>query len=146
MRSGDGSLAAAPRPLRAMGVPPIAPGWDMLCLLQEITFLPTSEKIFFGQAWLTLNCIVNINLFTMKPFLPLLDGIVAIYPCKAHTFLYVLKNKHTGAFLPRISKAAVSKLIKSPGLYDLTYRIYTNEAGYEAIYINTAAKLMTEKS
>jgi hypothetical protein len=78
--------------------------------------------------------------------LPTLDALVSINPSKQHDFLYVIKKVNTSEnpWLPKISKAIVANMIKSPGLYQITYRLYTNKAGYEAIYIGSAKKLVTE--
>jgi hypothetical protein len=78
--------------------------------------------------------------------LPTQDALVSIHPSKQQDFLYVIKkvNSSENAWLPRISKASVSNMIKSPGLYQISYRLYTNKAGYEAIYIGSAKKLVTE--
>ena len=77
---------------------------------------------------------------------PFHDAVVSIHSSKQHDFLYVIKKINTSEnpWLPKISKAIVSKMIKSPGLYQISYKLYTNDAGYEAIYIGTAKKLVTE--
>ena len=41
-------------------------------------------------------------------------------------------------------KAVVKDMIKSDGLYNISYRIYTNEKGYESIYISKASKIVTK--
>ena len=41
------------------------------------------------------------------------------------------------------SKAVVKDMIKSGGLYDISYRIFTNEKGYESVFISRAAKIKT---
>ena len=75
-----------------------------------------------------------------------MDALVSIHTCKKHDFLYVIKkvNCVDNPWLPRITKAAVANTIQSVGLYSITYRIYTNKAGYEAIYISSAKKVKTE--
>jgi len=75
------------------------------------------------------------------------DALVNIYPCKKHDFLYVIKKANDNsdeAWLPRVSKASMQKTIKTAGLYSISYRIYTNKAGFEAIYISSAKKIVTE--
>ena len=75
--------------------------------------------------------------------LPTHTSLVNIHESKSHDFLYVIKKANTDTWLPRISKAIVKDLIKSPGLYNICYRIYTNEKGYESIFITSAQKIMT---
>ena len=79
----------------------------------------------------------------MKNQLPTQSALVSIHPCKSHDFLYVIKKVNTDLWLPRIPKAVVKDSIKSPGLYEIIYRLYTNEAGYESIYITKANKIKT---
>jgi hypothetical protein len=81
-----------------------------------------------------------------KDSLPTKDAVVSIFANKKHDFLYNIKklNDDENSWLPRVSTAAVAKLIKTPGLYRIAYRIYTNEAGYEAIYISNAEKIVTK--
>ena len=71
--------------------------------------------------------------------------LAEFFSCKSHSFLYVIKEIGTnGAFLPRVPKAVVKDMIKSDGLYNISYRIYTNKAGYESIYISKAARILTK--
>jgi len=81
----------------------------------------------------------------MKNQLPTQTALVQIYPCKSHDFLYVIKNVTTDTWLPRIPVACVKESIKTKGLYTILYRLYTNEKGYESIFISSAQKLVTEK-
>ena len=76
--------------------------------------------------------------------LPTHTSLVNIHESKSHDFLYVIKKANTDTWLPRISKAIVKDLIKSPGLYNIVYRLYTNEKGYESIFISKAQRVMTE--
>jgi hypothetical protein len=78
-----------------------------------------------------------------KNTLPTHSSLVNFYQAKDHDFLYVIKQVD-GPFLPRISKAIVKDLVKSPGLYQIIYRLYTNEKGYESIFISKAERIMTE--
>lgn len=80
----------------------------------------------------------------MKNQLTTLSALVSIHPCKSHDFLYVIKKVNTDQWLPRIPKSVVKDMIKTQGLYNILYRIYTNEAGYESIYISKATKVMTQ--
>jgi len=71
--------------------------------------------------------------------------LAEFFNCKSHSFLYVIKEiGSNGSFLPKVPKAVVKNIIKSEGLYTISYRIYTNEAGYESIYIWKAAKVLTK--
>ena len=79
----------------------------------------------------------------MKNQLPTLSALVSIHPCKSHDFLYVIKKVNTDVWLPRIPKSVVKDSIQSSGLYEIIYRLYTNAAGYESIYISKATKVMT---
>jgi hypothetical protein len=81
----------------------------------------------------------------MKNQLPTQTALVQVYPCKSHDFLYVIKNVTTDTWLPRIPIAVVKESIKTKGLYTILYRLYTNEKGYESIFISSATKLVTEK-
>jgi hypothetical protein len=79
----------------------------------------------------------------MKNQLPTQSALVSIHPCKSHDFLYVIKKVNTESWLPRIPKSVVKDTIKSPGLYNILYRIYTNKEGYESIFISSAQKVVT---
>ncbi len=79
----------------------------------------------------------------MKTNLPTQSSLVNIQSSKSHDFLYVIKQVNTETWLPKIPKAAVKEIVKSPGLYNILYRIYTNEKGYESIFITSAQKVMT---
>jgi len=81
----------------------------------------------------------------MKNQLPTQTALVQIYPCKSHDFLYVIRNVNTDTWLPRIPVACVRDTVKTKGLYTILYRLYTNEKGYESIFISSAQKLVTEK-
>ena len=72
------------------------------------------------------------------------SALVSIFNSKQHDFLYIIKQVNSELFLPRVPKAVVKDMIKSDGLYNISYRIYTNEKGYESIYISKAAKIMTK--
>ena len=79
--------------------------------------------------------------------LPTLSALVSIYPSKQHDFLYVIKKVNDNsdeAWLPKVVKASVQNMIKTDGLYQISYRIYTNKAGHKAIYIGSAKKIVTE--
>jgi hypothetical protein len=75
--------------------------------------------------------------------LPTTSALVNIYSCKSHDFLYVIKKTNTETWLPRLSKKAVQDLIPSIGMYEIFYRIYKNKDGYDAIFIQTAKKIVT---
>lgn len=72
------------------------------------------------------------------------NAIVNIFNSKQHDFLYIVKQINSDLFLPRVPKAVVKDIIKSEGLYNISYRIYTNEKGYESIFISKAAKVLTK--
>lgn len=78
-----------------------------------------------------------------KQQLPTHSALVSIQTSKSHDFLYVIKQVNTETWLPKIPKAVVQNIIKSPGLYNILYRTYTNEKGYESIFIASAQKVMT---
>ena len=83
----------------------------------------------------------------MKKSLPIHDALVNIMPNKSHDFLYNVKKVNTDSdklWLPKVSKKAVANYIKSEGLYKISYKLYTNEAGYEAIFICGAEEIMTK--
>jgi len=71
------------------------------------------------------------------------SALVSIFNSKQHDWLYVIKQINSDLFLPRVPKAVVKDMIKSGGLYDISYRIYTNEKGYESVFISRAAKIKT---
>jgi hypothetical protein len=79
----------------------------------------------------------------MNTTLPTQSSLVNIQTSKSHDFLYVIKQVNTETWLPKIPTAAVKEIVKSPGLYNILYRIYTNEKGYESIFITSAQKIMT---
>jgi hypothetical protein len=79
-----------------------------------------------------------------KQFLPTMNALVSIHTSQKHDFLYVIKQVNTESWLPRIPKNAVKDIIKSEGLYNILYRIYTNKDGYDAIFITSAKKVMTK--
>lgn len=70
--------------------------------------------------------------------------LAEFYQCKKHDFLYIVKDMVTKEFLPKLPKSAISNMIKSTGLYHITYRIYTNKEGYESIFVSKAAKVLTK--
>jgi len=71
--------------------------------------------------------------------------LAEFFNCKSDSFLYVIKEiGSNGSFLPRVPKAVVKDMIKSPGLYHINYRIYTNKEGYESIFVSKAAKVLTK--
>lgn len=80
----------------------------------------------------------------MKTTLPTQSSLVEIHSLKKYDFLYGIKKVNMESWLPRIPKAVVKDIIKSPGLYNISYRLYTNEAGYESIYISKATKVVTK--
>ena len=80
----------------------------------------------------------------MKNKIETQSAIVHIGQSKNYDFLYTIKNVNTGAWLPKIAKSAVKDAIQSTGLHSILYRIYTNQDGYEAIYICKASKIVTE--
>jgi hypothetical protein len=81
-----------------------------------------------------------------KEHLPMHDSLVYIMINKKYNFLYNVKKVNTddNPWLPRISINSVSNMIKSVGLYNITYKKYTNAAGFEAIYISKAEKVKTK--
>jgi hypothetical protein len=81
-----------------------------------------------------------------KGHLQMHDALVNIMINKKHNFLYNVKKVNTddNPWLPRISINSVSNMIKSVGLYNITYKKYTNAAGFEAIYISKAEKVKTK--
>lgn len=82
----------------------------------------------------------------MKKSLPIQDALVSIMSNKSYDFLYNIKKVNTDSdklWLPRVSKKAVANSIKSEGLYKISYKLYTNEAGYEAIFICDAERVVT---
>ena len=72
------------------------------------------------------------------------SALVSIFNSKQHDFLYIIKQANSDLFLPRVPKVFVKDMIKSAGLYDISYRIYTNEKGYESVFISRAAKIVTK--
>ena len=73
-----------------------------------------------------------------------MSALVSIHSSKQHNFLYVINKVNTDLFLPKVPKVVVSDMIKSEGLYQITYRLYTNKAGYESIFISKAKKIKTD--
>lgn len=80
----------------------------------------------------------------MKTTLPTQSALVSILSLKQYDFLYGIKKVNTESWLPRIPKAVVKDIIKSPGLYNISYRLYKNEAGYESIFIQSAQQVVTK--
>jgi hypothetical protein len=83
----------------------------------------------------------------MSEKLPTLSALVSIHHCKSHDFLFVVKKVNVDsdeAFLPRIPKAVVKQIIKSPGLYNIIYRLYENKDGYDSIFVKSAQKVVTK--
>lgn len=80
----------------------------------------------------------------MKTNLPTQSSLVNIQSSKSQDFLYVIKQVNTETWLPKIPKSVVKDIIKSPGLYNILYRIYTNEKGYPSIFITSAQKVVTQ--
>lgn len=76
--------------------------------------------------------------------LPTLDALVSIHPSKQHDYLYVIKVANENSWLPKVPKQSIADKVKSAGLYYISYRLYTNKAGYEAIYISSAEKVVTQ--
>ena len=74
------------------------------------------------------------------------SALVSIFNSKQHDWLYVIKQINSDLFLPRVPKVVVKDMIKSDGLYDISYRIFTNAKGYESIFISRAAKIVTKWS
>jgi hypothetical protein len=70
--------------------------------------------------------------------------LAEFYNCKKHDFLYIVKDVSTKEFLPKLSKSAVKDMIKSTGLYHITYRLYKNKEGYESLFVSKAAKVLTK--
>ena len=79
----------------------------------------------------------------MKTTLPTQSSLVEIHSLKKFDFLYGIKKVNTESWLPRIPKAIVKDIIKSPGLYNICYRLYKNKDGYDAIFISKATKIKT---
>jgi len=71
------------------------------------------------------------------------SALVSLTTSKDHDFLYIVKKVHNNKFLPRIQKAVVRDIIKSEGLYHITFKLYKNKAGYDTIYVHTAKKIKT---
>jgi hypothetical protein len=132
-----------PPPARGPGwVPPIFPYTQWLYHTEKNFFL-AREKVFVCLT--VANPELIIKLYFMKTnALPTHTSLVNIHESKSHDFLYVIKKANTDTWLPRISKAIVKDIIKSPGLYNIIYRLYTNEKGYESIFISKAQRVMTE--
>ena len=83
----------------------------------------------------------------MKKSLPIHDALVNIMSNKSHDFLYNVKKVNTDSdklWLPRVSKKAIADIIKSEGLYKISYKLYTNESGYESIFICSAERVVTK--
>lgn len=80
----------------------------------------------------------------MKTDLQTKSALVSIFNSKDFDFLYVVKLVNTDLFLPRVQKAVVRDMIKSDGLYNITYRLYTNAKGYDTLYISKAEKVVTK--
>jgi len=69
--------------------------------------------------------------------------LAEFYQCKKHDFLYIIKDVSTKEFLPKLPKSAVSNMIKSTGLYHITYRLYKDKKGFESIFVSKALKIKT---
>jgi hypothetical protein len=106
------------------------------------TFLPPSESVFLCRL-ANPSTAYQIKLFAMKDLVTK-SALVSIFNSKQHDFLYVIKQVNSELFLPRVPKAVVKDMIKSDGLYNISYRIYTNEKGYESIFISAASKIVTK--
>jgi hypothetical protein len=119
------------------------------CFCQE-HFMSAMKKTFSSELrkFLSVQTRTNpstasqIKLFDMKNFVTK-SALVSIYNSKQHDFLYIIKQVNSDIFLPKCPKAVVKDMIKTEGLYQISYRIYKNEAGYESIYISKAAKIKT---
>ena len=109
----------------------------------EKTFLHPSESVLSVQTGANPSTASQIKLFDMEK-INIQSTLAEFFSCKSHSFLYVIKELSTNGFLPRVPKAVVKDMIKSPGLYHINYRIYTNKEGYESIYIAKAAKVVTK--
>lgn len=106
-------------------------------------FLPASESVLPVQTRANPSTASQIKLFDMKDLVTK-NALVNIFNSKQHDFLYIVKQINSDLFLPRVPKAVVKDIIKSEGLYNISYRIYTNEKGYESIFISKAAKVLTK--
>jgi hypothetical protein len=106
------------------------------------TFLHPSESVFVCADRANPSTASQIKLFDMKDLVTK-NALVNIFNSKQHDFLYIVKQINSDLFLPRVPKAVVKDIIKSEGLYNISYRIYTNEKGYESIFISKAAKIKT---
>ena len=137
----DPPAAATPHPLPDLGTPHVSyTQWPEPAIQN---FFPPPEKKSCLSDKANPSTAYQIKLFDMNTTLPTQTALVNIHASKSHDFLYVIKQVNTETWLPRISKAIVKDLIKSPGLYNIRYRIYTNEKGYESIFISKAQKIMT---
>jgi hypothetical protein len=123
-------------------VPPICSRVCHLCLPEKNFFLPPEKSVCHVRLWLTHQLHIKNN-FDMKKQLPTQDALVNIFHCKSHNFLYVIKKANSETWLPRLPKAVVKDMIQSPGLYQIIYRLYKNEKGYESLFIHSAVKVMT---
>jgi hypothetical protein len=124
-------------------VPPLLSDRIISCLLGKKLFPPASEEFLSVQTRANPSTAYQIKLFAMKDLVTK-SALVSIFNSKQHDFLYIIKQVNSELFLPRVPKAVVKDMIKSDGLYNISYRIYTNEKGYESIYISKAAKIMTK--
>jgi hypothetical protein len=124
-------------------VPPLLSDRNLSGLLGKKLFPPTSEEFLSEQTGANPSTAYQIKLFAMKDLVTK-SALVSIFNSKQHDFLYVIKQVNSELFLPRVPKAVVKDMIKSDGLYNISYRIYTNEKGYESIFISAASKIVTK--
>jgi hypothetical protein len=130
-------------PARAAGWVPPHLSWQnhFISARKKTFFILQKKKFLVCLAWANPEPSIKYNF--MNTQLPTQSALVSILPCKSHDFLYVIKKVNTDLWLPRIPKAVVKDSIQSPGLYEIIYRLYTNAAGYESIYISKAKKIQT---
>ena len=116
---------------------------DSSCVCCEKKHFFILQKVFLSvQTRANPSTASQIKLFDMKDLVTK-NALVNIFNSKQHDFLYIVKQINSDLFLPRVPKAVVKDIIKSEGLYNISYRIYTNEKGYESIFISKAAKIKT---
>lgn len=64
--------------------------------------------------------------------------VVQVFQSKKLDFIYIIKAGET--FLPNVIKNTVLKHIPSPGIYQIQCKQYTNDKGFDSLYIHTATK------
>jgi hypothetical protein len=85
-----------------------------------------------------INPTYIIKSFIMANLLKNQDFLVKVLNCKKFEKMFLLKLVNSNKWLPRTFCSNLPAGTKSGDLMFLTARIYTNAAGYEAIYISNA--------